>query len=60
MCDRECDCRTCLSASFCGCGECYTDSLERCRAGGIHNCRGYVPRNIFKRIFYKIMGRSSK
>lgn len=54
MCDRECDCKTCLSAL---CGECYTDSLEQCRAGGIHHCRGYVPRNFFKRLWYKITKR---
>jgi hypothetical protein len=56
MCDRECDCKSCLSALSCGCGECYTDSLEQCRAGGIHKCRGYVPRNPFKRVLYKIRG----
>ena len=57
MCDRECDCKTCLSALLCeGCGECYTDSLEQCRAGGIHHCRGYVPKNLFNRFWYVITG----
>ena len=56
--DRECDCKTCLSALLCDrCGECYTDSLEQCRAGGIHHCREYVLGNFFKRLWYKITKR---
>lgn len=41
----------------CSCGECYTDSLEQCRSGGIHHCRGYIPHNFFKRLWWCITGR---
>lgn len=60
MCDRECDCKTChmtYGKDSCSCGECYTDSLEQCRSGGIHHCRGYVPHNFFKRLWCCITGK---
>lgn len=57
MCNKKCDCKTCYVSPTGECGECYTDSLEQCRAGGIHHCRGYVPKNFFKRLWYMITGR---
>ena len=60
MCDRECDCKTChytFGKDAVRCGECYPDSLERCRKGGIINCRGYVPHNPFKRMWWYLTGR---
>jgi hypothetical protein len=59
MCDRKCDCQTCYSGFYHNrgdCGNCYTDSYEQCLSGGIHNCRGYVPKNFFKRLLYKLKG----
>lgn len=60
MCDRECDCKTCRIC--CDqyphtCGDCYYDSFEQCRNGGIHNCRGYIPNNFFKRLWYCLTGK---
>lgn len=60
MCNRECDCKTCMICAgeiMTSCGECYKDSLEQCRSGGIHNCRGYIPKNFFKRLWWCITGR---
>lgn len=56
MCERNCDCKICKCSKV-NCGECYVDSLEQCRNGGIHNCRGYVPNKFLKRIWYAIIGK---
>lgn len=59
MCERECDCKTCYMTNCKNpvqCGDCYTDSIDGCRSGGIHNCRGYVPNNIFKRFVLCLTG----
>ena len=58
MCERECDCKTCdFHAKYFECGDCYMDSLEQCRAGGIHNCRGYIPQSFIKRFWWCLTGR---
>ncbi len=50
MCERECDCKTCLSAYYgIECGNCYTDSLDQCRSGGIHDCWGYEKSSLWRR-----------
>lgn len=56
MCERECKCKTCwFSAHGMRCGECYDNSLSKCRSGGVKECRGYIPDTLLGYIWYRLM-----
>lgn len=61
MCYNSCQCKTCVIANSGDgallCGDCYIDSQNQCKSGGIYNCIGYVPKNPIKRLWWRITGR---
>lgn len=52
-CKRTCICSSCRKhiTEQTDCGECFEDSLEQCRAGGIKKCKQYRKDTVLGRIW---------
>lgn len=56
MCNgKKCDCGTCLII----CEKCKCGYNIRVNCDGVQNCKTYVPKNYWKRLWYCIIGRVS-